>query len=107
MMKRYGTGFWVLAALSVPPYILNGVAVAQLWAWFIAPTFNLTLLSIPAAIGLAMIVGYTSYQWDSKNPDNPIDRDDFSQEVVVRLLSQSLARPIVILALGFIVSRFM
>jgi hypothetical protein len=42
--------------------MLNGWALSLLWAWFIIPTFELPKLSIPAAIGLSMVVAYLTYQ---------------------------------------------
>jgi len=38
--------------------IVNGYVFSQLWAWFVVATFGLTAITIPQAIGLAMVVGW-------------------------------------------------
>ena len=35
---------------------INGWALSVLWGWFIAPTFGLSKLSVPMAMGLAVVV---------------------------------------------------
>ncbi len=46
---------FVMAVYSV---IIHGWALSKLWAWFIVPTFALPYLSITAAIGIGMVVGF-------------------------------------------------
>ena len=38
--------------------LMSGWAITKLWAWFMVTTFGLPHLTIPAAIGLALMVGY-------------------------------------------------
>lgn len=38
--------------------IVNGYVFSQLWAWFVVATFGLTAITIPQAIGLAMVIGW-------------------------------------------------
>lgn len=44
--------------------ILNGWALSKLWAWFMVTTFGLPSLSIPAAIGVAMVASYLTREID-------------------------------------------
>lgn len=38
--------------------MMNGWALSKLWSWFIVSTFALPALTIPAAIGVALVVNY-------------------------------------------------
>ena len=57
--------------LTVYGMIMNGWALSKLWKWFIATTFALPPLTIPAAIGFAIVVNYLTQKIDDKNSDEP------------------------------------
>ena len=49
--------------LIVLPFslILNGLVLKKLWGWFVVANFGLKPLSIPSAIGIALIVSFLTY----------------------------------------------
>ena len=82
-------------ALLIITSVLNGWALSILWLWFLVP-FGLPVLSIPQAIGIAMVVNYLTYQY-IKNNDK-----DWGTALVA-----ALARPFVALGIGYIVTLFL
>jgi len=56
-MKIIGYIFTTIL-LWVYGYVLHGWVLTKLWAWFIVPTFALPALSLPAAIGVSVVVGF-------------------------------------------------
>ena len=36
--------------------VWNGFVFTKLWVWFVAPTFDLPILSIPTAIGIQVLI---------------------------------------------------
>lgn len=79
--------------------ILNGWVLSILWGWFAVPTFGLPALSIPSAIGVALVVSYLTYQYI---PDRNSDEDSAG-----RSISFIIARPFIALFIGWIVQMFM
>ena len=51
---------YIASTIIISTYstLLSGWAITKLWAWFMVTTFGLPHLTIPAAIGLALMVGY-------------------------------------------------
>lgn len=57
--------------LGVPVAILRAWALQHLWAWFVLPTFGVTVPSIATLYGLAWVVGLL---WPMpKTDDEPMD----------------------------------
>jgi hypothetical protein len=50
-------GVTAFAGIIAISSLINGWAFSVLWAWFIVPVFGAPPLSIPQAIGIALIVG--------------------------------------------------
>lgn len=46
-----------IIAAAVLTTLLNGWVLCRLWLWFIAATFHVSPLSIPQAIGVAIVLG--------------------------------------------------
>ncbi len=87
--------------LMVYAAMLNGWALAKLWSWFIVKTFELPALSIPAAIGLSMVVGYLTHQMsDKKNEDEYL-------ETLVKGAVVATVKPIFALLFGAIVKLWL
>lgn len=99
-------GLVVLGALGIPALIAvasvwNGYALTILWGWFIVTTFGLPPLSLPAAIGLVLVVAYlTAHQSEDAPKDDAGDR-------LIRSLVMIALRPPIILGIGWIVRQFM
>lgn len=59
------------AGLFALASIVNGYVLSVLWKWFIVPVFGVTPISIPVAIGIALVVSFlthkTSYTRNEKD----------------------------------------
>ena len=93
--------FPALTALSL---IYHGFALTKLWGWFIVPIFSLPLLSLPAAIGLSLIVGFMAKNHDFKKND---DENNSVRKVMLKATLMAAVVPSYALLFGYIVSRFM
>lgn len=78
----------------------NGFGLSVLWGWFVVPLFNLPALSLPYAIGIAMIAAYLT-----SRPDLSKESDD-SWEYLLKVGVYSILKPIFALAFGFVVKQF-
>lgn len=96
-------GFVLVVALIVISSICNGYALSVLWGWFIVPIFHLPQLSIPTAIGIALVIGYLTKQetHDSKDDDRSFG------EIMTRATVLSILKPAIALLFGWIVHLFM
>ena len=92
-------GIPALLALSS---IFDGYALKVLWGWFVVPTFGLPQLSIPAAIGIAIVVGYLTKEGNDCKKEEKSAREKFFYACVVAVLKPSFA-----LFFGWIVQKFM
>jgi hypothetical protein len=96
------TAFLVLMLL--PLYIAfaamwEGYALSVLWGWFVVPMFGLPALSIPFAMGLALVVGLlTSHRLGNEATD------DSKQW---RMVWVAVMRPAMVLLIGWIVTKFL
>lgn len=78
-------------------WILNGFALKVIWGWFMVPVFGLPALTIPAALGIGILVSYLTQ--NSVSPDQQTGRRWTAMQL--------LARPILALGLGALVHLFM
>ncbi len=95
-------GCWIAFALLIPGYILNGIALSQLWYWFIVPTFNAPPLGLAVAIGVSMTL---SLFVNSSSNDTSKSKDQ--NEFAAKVISYTIVRPLVVIAIGFIITQFM
>ena len=92
-----------LPALIALSSIFNGYALKVLWGWFVVPIFNLPQLSIPAAIGIAMVVGYLT-----KDTSNDCKKADKSgAQKIGEAIGIAILKPSFSLFFGWIVQKFM
>jgi len=70
------TRFLTTIATRVVSTIVFGFVLMTLWAWFVVPAFNLPELTIVSAIGLGLIVAFTTHQ----NKKEDFYSDDNSAE---------------------------
>lgn len=104
-MKSKTNGYLVLTALvlMVPGAMWSGYVLSVLWGWFIVPTFEgIPALSIPAAIGIASVVGYLTrgLARDTSDHKDPNDR-------LIQNIGESFLAPLFTLAFGWVVHLFM
>lgn len=93
-----GTG--LLVALGA---VLNGWALSILWGWFIAPLFGLPTLSVPAAIGLALVVTFlTKHYEDVAKDETKKPAEKFAMACGVLVMKPAFA-----VAIGWVVTKFL
>lgn len=87
--------------LMVYGAMMNGWALSKLWSWFIVKTFGLPALTIPSAIGVAMVVTYLTQKLDDKKSE------DKYWEVLVKGAVISTLKPLFALGFGAIVKLWL
>ena len=102
-MKAIGY-FAVFICGSVVNHIVNGWALTLLWAWFVVATFDVRPLSIPAAIGLSLVVGYLTYQF---KPDTKEDKEKSFGHRLAEAWVIGVTKPLFALLIGVIVKQWM
>ena len=50
-----------IAGIMVVSCLLRGWVLSILWRWFMVPTLGLPALSVPQAIGIALVVGMLTH----------------------------------------------
>jgi len=93
-VKRY----LIATFLLVSSTILNGYILSILWKWFVMPIFNVSELTTPQAIGIAMTANFLS---KSKNYNSTNDKKITMTDLVLLYLL-----PILTLVTGWIVVQF-
>lgn len=91
-----------LVMLLLLPFtaMMNGLALTVLWRWFVMPVFSLPPLTIPQALGIALVVAFLTHQTESDGHSDGIQR-------WVNFLYGGLIRPLFALGLGAIYLLFM
>lgn len=72
-----------------------GYAFSILWGWFIVPIFHTPTLSLPAAIGVSLVVGYLTHQII------PEDKSLTATERLAKSCSELALKPAVTLGMGY------
>lgn len=86
-----------IIVLVVISSILRGYVLSVLWGWFVVPTFGLPALSIPIAIGISLILAFTTHQISVKKEEDKSFGTQFSNIIL---------HPLLVLAIGWIVTLF-
>lgn len=82
--------------------MMNGLAFCKLWAWFIAPLFEVKFLSIPEAVGVALSVQYLTHQSDLENKE----KDSYSLALLKGALISTF-KPLLALLFGAAVKMWL
>jgi len=98
---------FILALLTIPLIALSslwrGYVLTVLWGWFIVPVFHLPALGIVVAIGIAMVVGFLTYQHPPENPaDTRSASEKFSAAIAI-----AIVHPAMFLLIGWAVHLFL
>jgi len=80
--------------------IYSGYVLTVLWDWFVVPTFKLPSLTIPTAIGVALIVSYLARGEETADKDRPY------KEVFLEATARAISKPTFALLIGWIVLLF-
>jgi hypothetical protein len=95
-------GYITVTALAIVyGQTLNGWTLSILWAWFIVPTFACVGLSIPAAIGISLVVSYLTTKIKRKKEQPPFG------EMLLEGIITSTIKPALALMFGYVVQCFM
>ena len=89
-----------IALLIALASVWRGYVFSVLWGWFIVPIFGLPVLTIPVAIGVAMVVSFLTYQYQH-NEDKRSQGDRIASLVGVIILY-----PLLTLGIGWVVLQF-
>lgn len=98
---------FIVIYLGVSPvlYILNGWILSVLWRWFIVH-LGVQPISVPAAIGIAIVAGFLTRQiWEKHCTDDRTSDDKIIDSIAY--LVTSIAYPLIALGIGWIVKSFM
>lgn len=99
------SGLAVLLAVMAVPAVIAAAAVwggfiaSILWGWFMVPVFGLPPISIPAAIGLGLVA--SCFVASSHK-----ERDD-KTEAWAHLIGVLLAKPLLLLCIGWVAKGFL
>lgn len=98
-MKTFLAIIGVLAMFVIGP-MWHGYVLSITWGWFVAPTFGVARLSVPAAIGISAIVGFMAKS-DTDDDNKPSD-DRWKM-----VLFKGFAKPAIVLLFCWIVKHWM
>jgi len=79
--------------------ILNGWVLSVMWGWFVVTAFNAPPLSVPAAIGVGMVVSFLTAKRQTESKKG--GWEDLTGELLFAVFY-----PLAALALGYIVYLF-
>jgi hypothetical protein len=88
--------FSIVSLLS----IYDGFVLTKLWMWFVVPTFGLPMLTLPIAIGLALLVSFLTHQRPAENPNKS------TSEQIVDQIAHGLSSTTIIFLMAWIVHLF-
>ena len=97
VMTLFGVGVMLGA-------ICNGFVLKMLWGWFVVPTFPAApSLSIPAAIGISLVVGMLTHDL----PSLKSEEDQSVADELLLAIYYTIGMTVFYLAMGWVVYRFM
>lgn len=90
----------VISAL-IASTIWRAFAFIKLWAWFIAPIFNMPSLKMAQGIGVSMLISYATFQYDQY-----YNEEEKWAGKLTRLITFSALFPATALLFGYITKSF-
>ena len=90
----------LIVVISIVGAIAQGWALSTLWSWFVADFLGLPLLTIPQAIGIALLVGMFFIP-------NLEEKDKDVVDLFLKLISKAIFYPLIVVGLGWLVLQFM
>jgi hypothetical protein len=90
-----GEGLFFLFIVFPLGILLSGWTITVLWDWFVVTTFKLAPLTIAQGLGLSLVLGYFTHQ-------SQYNKEQTAGEV----FAQCFTKPLVFLALGWIIHLF-
>ncbi len=102
-MNAIGAVFYLFVVLPFG-VAWSGYVLSILWGWFLVPVFAVPVLSVPAAIGVALVVSYLTHQFFESCVENE-GRKDFTKRIWHHV-GFLLFKPAIALLMGWIVMKF-
>ena len=90
-----------MVVVMVAGVMWSGFVLSILWGWFFVPSLGVPALSVPSAIGIALVVSYMTHQYQKKNKTE-ID----GWEAVAESMAHMALKPVFALAIGWIVKQW-
>jgi hypothetical protein len=83
--------------------IVNGWALSLLWAWFVVPIFELPTLSLMQAIGIAMLINFST----SNLAKEKIQVEKGWTDIIGHYLGGAIGYSVITVFFGWIISNLM
>lgn len=99
-MKVLGYIFATLIVMAIAAPV-NGYMISVLWGWFMVPIFNLPVIGVFQAIGLAYVAAALTYQTKEQ------DKDKSYGELLLSGTIMAFAKAGLFLFTGYIVKSLM
>ncbi len=94
------TVFFISLVLSS---IWQGFVLVKVWGWFVVPTFELTALSIPVAIGLVCVMRMLTGLY---NQATVFNKDDTAHEKFGKAIGVMFVAPLMLLVIAWVATWF-
>lgn len=99
-------GVFVLLALFIAfSSMYNGWVLMKLWEWFIVPVFHLPMLTLPAAMGLSLVVHFLTYNQQRTSDTNGTEEE--KKKKMIHVFVQIFLRPLIVLGIGYGIHLYM
>lgn len=100
-MKAFG---WLITGIlfAVLSSIIHGWALVKLWGWFVYPYFDVPMITIPVAIGIALIVGMLAVKSDRIDSS----KKQSTEDVIGGLIGNALS-PLFVVFVGWVVTHWL
>jgi hypothetical protein len=89
--------------MAIISTVVNGWALSLLWAWFVVPIFELPDLSLMQAIGIAMIINFST----SNLAKEKIQAEKGWPDIIGNYLGGAIGYPVISVYVGWIISSLM
>lgn len=99
-MKAVGYTVAFLVAMILSS-LINGYGLSVIWSWFMVTIFGLPELTIPAAIGVSLVVSFLTYNESSESNGKGV------LELLGEMLAKAIGKTLGIILVGWIVVQFM
>jgi hypothetical protein len=90
-----------LLVLAVIGTLIKGFLLMKFYAWFIAPTFGISELTLVQSLGLSFFVGFITFKYKKE------EKKRTTTEIITEALGFYLVGYPLVLLMGWILSLFM
>jgi len=89
----------IIVVLTFLHAVINGFVIKYLWTWFIVPVTGFHELTIPMAIGMAMVVSFlTKHQ--------QVEPKEKKEVTIGEFIGREIMGPFLVLLLGYVITLF-